>query len=465
MKRRDFIRVCGASAGLAAAPVFARRSPRRERPNVLLILADDMTYHDLGCYGNPQVHTPNLDRLAGEGVRFQRAFNSAPMCAPTRMSLYTGIHPVRNGAHPNHSRVYPDVQSWPHYLDALGYRAAIIGKRHEAPAENFPFEYLGGHHHDNGEGLDLDLSKARAFMGEHTSEPWSLVVASNQPHRPWNRGVPRAYDPSALALPPYLVDTPETREALARYYAEIAYADHQVGRVLQALRETGQAEDTLVIFLSEQGSNFPHCKWTCYDTGVRSAALVRWPGVVEAGRTTGAMIQYVDVLPTLLEAAGGAPEEHDFDGRSFLPVLRGERNAHHDYAFSVQTSKGIYNGPDAYGIRTVRSEHYRLIWNLNWESEFQNTVTKGFGPYQSWERKAEAGDPFARKRVRWYQKRPQFELYDLREDPFELDNQAEVPAYQLVRERLKTELDRWMAQQGDRGAATERAALERMAER
>lgn len=436
-----------------------------EPPNILFLLADDLTYHDVGAYGNTQVETPNIDRLAKQGTRFERAFNSSPMCAPTRMSLYTGIHPVRNGAYPNHSRVYPHIQSLPHYLDEFGYRTALIGKRHEAPAENFPFEFLGGRHHDDGDNVDLELEKVRAFLEDNTSRPWCLVVSSNQPHVPWNRGMPHLYSPDALELPPYLVDTEETRESLARYYAEITYMDLQAGRVLQHLSETGQAENTLVLFLSEHGSNFPHCKWTCYDTGVRSAAIVRWPGVVPPNRTSNAIVQYVDVLPTLVDAVGGAPSEHDFDGRSFLPVLIGERESHNEYAFSLQTSKGIYRGPEAYGIRSVRSENYRLILNLNWQQEFQNLVTSRFEPYQSWDRKAEAGDPFAQKRVTWYRKRPQFELYDLRKDPYELFNVADDPAYQAVRKILNRNLNRWMEQQGDEGAATERKALERQSER
>ena len=455
--------VVGVSALLLASAGRAQRA--ESPPNILLLLADDMTYDDLGSYGNADVRTPNLDRLAAQGLRFRYAFNSSPMCAPTRMSLYTGIHPVRNGAYPNHSRVYEHIRSMPHYLDSLGYRVALIGKRHEAPAENFPFEYLGGRHHDGGKGVALDVSKVRAFMEENKDRPWSLVVASNQPHRPWNRGVSYAYNPDSLSLPPYLVDTEVTREALARYYAEVTYMDEQAGRILQDLRETGQAEETIVIFLSEHGSNFPHAKWTAYDTGLRSAAIVRWPNVVRPGRLSEAMIQYVDLLPTLIEAAGGAPGQYNFDGRSFLPVLRGERDEHRQYAFGIQTSTGIYSGPEAYGIRTVRSKRYRLIWNVNWKNTFQNMVTEGSGIFQSWKKKAEAGDPFARKRVRWYQERPQYELYDLRHDPYELENVADDPAYQAVERRLKRQLEEWMQQQGDEGAATERAAPQRLSDR
>jgi len=335
----------------------------------------------------------------------------------------------------------------------------------DAEKDDYPFEVLGGRHHDSGDGVDLDLDKVRTFMEENRLEPWSLVVSSNQPHRPWNRGLNYTYDVSELELPPYLVDTAETREALARYYAEISYMDRQMGQVLQHLKETGQAENTIVVFLSEQGSNFPHAKWTLYDTGVRSIGIVSWPGVVSEGEVSEAIIQYVDILPTILEAAGGNLSEHDFDGKSFLSVLKGEKQDHNEYAFSMHTSKGIYKGPEAYGIRSVRSENFRLIWNLNWKNEFSNTVTTGFEPFKSWERKAEEGDPFARKRVTSYKQRPQFELYDLRSDPYELHNLADDPAYKNVRGCLKKELDRWMEQQGDEGVRTEEQALERQSDR
>lgn len=433
-----------------------------KQPNILLFIADDLTYHDVN---NEQISTPNLDRLRAAGMYFKKMFNSAPMCAPTRMSLFTGIHPVRNGAHPNHGKVYPDIQSMPHYLKDLGYRTALIGKRHEAPKENFPFEFLGGRHHDNGEGVDLALDKVRSFMEESKEKPWSLVVASNQPHTPWNRGTDYTYDEDEVNLPPYLVDTPETREFLTRYYAEISYMDHQVGTVLQYLKETGQADNTIVIFLSEQGSNFPHSKWTGYDTGVRSAGIVRWPEVVSEGTESDAIIQYVDLLPTLIEVAGGNESDYDFDGESFLPVIKGQQQSHNEYAYSIQTSKGIYNGPEAYGIRTVRTKNFRLIWNLNWEDEFSNTVTSGFTPFKSWERQAEYGDSFAKQRANWYRKRPEFELYDLSKDPYELYNLAENLAYEAVRERLKNELKLWMEQQGDYGIETEQEALKRQSER
>ena len=268
------------------------------QPNLLLFLADDMTYTDVGCYGNPDVQTPNLDLLAKEGLKFNRCYNSAPTCSPLRQSLYTGLYPVRNGAHPNHSRVYEGVKSLPHYLEPLGYRVAIVGKRHEAPSEAFPFEFLGGSHGDGGktpDGDDLPLEAAKEFIDRDKGQPWCLVVASNQPHTPWNRGDASKYPPGQLTVPPYLVDTVETREALSAYYAEITYMDGQVGAVIDILEDAWQSGGTAFLWLSEQGSQLPYGKWTCYDMGIHAAALMRWPGVIEADSETEALVSYVDV--------------------------------------------------------------------------------------------------------------------------------------------------------------------------
>ncbi|MEM7367542.1 MAG: sulfatase [Bacteroidota bacterium] len=434
------------------------------QPNILIILSDDLSYHDIGCYGNKDVNTPHINQLAKEGMRFSYCFNSAPMCAPTRMSLYTGIHPVRNGAHPNHSKVYPTVQSIPHYLGELGYRVALLGKRHYKPAKNFPFEHLGGRGHDNGEGLDLDLTKVRDFFQASAAAPWCLVVASNQSHTPWNRGDTTAYAPASLKLPPYLVDTEETRRGMMKYYAEISYFDQQLGTCMQYLKESGQDEKTFVIYLSEQGSNLPHAKWTCYENGLRSAAIVRYPPLVKANSTTKAMIQYVDVLPTILELIGQQTRKTDFDGRSFLDVLSGKTKSHSDYVFGVQTSKGIHRGPVGFGIRSVRDKRYRLVYNVNHQNEFQNLVTVRGGPdgvFASWEKAAAAGDEFAAARVAAYKTRPEWELYDTKKDPYELNNLVDNPTYASHIARLKSHLLSWMEQQGDKGSETELSATER----
>ncbi|KAA5545504.1 sulfatase [Roseiconus nitratireducens] len=446
-----------ASCGLFAALVLSVTGGAAP-PNLLLFVADDMTYTDLGCFGHPDVKTPHLDALAADGCRFTRCYNSAPTCSPLRQSLYTGLYPVRNGAHPNHSRVYDHVRSLPHYLRSLGYQTAIVGKRHEAPASAFPFEMLGGQHHDGGrspDGADLPLDLARQFLGDRGDHPWCLVVASNQPHAPWNRGDASAYPPDQLTVPPYLVDTPESRQALSKYYAEITYMDRQVGEVVKILNDLGQADNTLTLWLSEQGSQLPYGKWTCYEMGIHAAAIARWPGTIAPGRVSDALISYVDVVPTFVQLAGGDPSSLDLDGTSFAPVLRGEADSLHEYVFSVNTTRGIYHGSEAYGIRSVTDGDWLLIRNLHPENRFENMVTFRSDVFASWKR---TETPFARQRVSGYQQRPATELFQVSEDPWCLNNLADQTRTADTQQRLTVALEAWMKQQGDRGRATEMSA-------
>ena len=434
-----------------------------DRPNFLVFMADDMTYHDLGSVGNHDVHTPHLDKFAAEGTTFTHAYNSSPMCAPTRMSLYTGLHPVRHGGYPNHSKVYPAVRTLPHLLGDLGYDVALLGKRHEEPASQFPFNVLGGKHGDKGEGLDLDTGKVGDYLATHSDESWCLIVTSNQPHTPWNRGDASAYDPSLLKLPPYLADTQVTRKALAAYYAEITYLDEQFGHVMAQLEEHGEAENTLVIFLTEQGSNFPFCKWTCYETGLRATAMMRWPGQIPTDEARETLIQYVDITPTLVDLAGGLIEKNQFDGTSLAQVIGNrESPAPHQYVFGLQTTRGIYHGSEAYAIRSVRDDRYRLVWNLNHHEKFQNSVTRNFPTYQSWKSAAESGNHFATTRLLDYTTRPEFELYDLERDPWSMTNLAADPKHAEHVHLLHDVLQKWMMQQGDEGILTELAALDRI---
>ncbi|HYW79328.1 MAG TPA: sulfatase, partial [Thermoguttaceae bacterium] len=250
---------------------------RTTRPNFLFVIADDCTFRDIGCYGG-QAHTPNIDRLASEGMRFTRCFQAAPMCSPTRHNIYTGLYPVKSGAYPNHTFAKPGTRSVVHYLEPLGYRVALSGKRHIGTREVFPFEFLGSGNNPDIGAIDTFLSECR-----EKATPFCLFACSNEPHSPWNKGDASRYDPAKVKLPPYFVDTPTTRDDMSRYLAEITYYDGQVGECLDLLEKHDLAENTLVIVVSEQGSSFPFGKWTCYDTGLQSAMIVRWPGKVAPG--------------------------------------------------------------------------------------------------------------------------------------------------------------------------------------
>ena len=439
------------------------------KPNIVIFIADDLSWHDVACFGGPtDAKTPHLDRLATEGLKLTGFFSPASVCAPVRQALLTGLYPVRSGAYPNHSHVKPGTKSLPHYLKALGYRSACVGKTHFGPMACYPFDKMlpmrgekaGGKGEDDGDGA-LDTRAMEQFVRAKAAQPFCVYVATHEPHGPWTKGDKSAYNPAKLKIPPYLVDTPETRHGLAAYYAEVTYMDAQVGDVLQLLEKTGHTQDTLFLFFSEQGSSVPQGKWTCYDPGIRVAAIARWPGKIKPGTENAALVQYVDVLPTLLEAAGGQPpvSPAEIDGSSFLGVLLGKTDRHREYVFAEHTARGIIRGPEAYGTRAVRDTRWKLIVNLEPDAEFSNAISNG-ALLKSWRQKGEAGDAFARVQAGRYTKRPAVELYDLQADPWELTNVVRKPENADTVARLRAQLDAWMKQQGDEGDRTEREARE-----
>ncbi len=425
-------------------------------PNLLFIMADDCTFRDLGCYGG-QAHTPNIDRLATQGMRMTRCFQAAPMCSPTRHNIYTGLYPVKSGAYPNHAFAKPGTKSIVHHLKPHGYRIALSGKTHIAPRKVFPFEYSGKKNPDF-QAIDTLMAQSKA-----QGKPFCLFACSNEPHSPWDKGDRSRYDPAKVKLPSYFVDTPQTRKQMVAYLAEITYFDGQVGRCLELLEKHGLARDTLVMVVSEQGSGFPFGKWTCYDTGLQSACIARWPGQIKPGTTSDAMVEYVDVLPTFLDAAG-VNSPATLDGRSFLPVLRGQRKTHKTHVFGLMTTRGILNGSDHFGIRSVRSKRYKYILNLTPDVPFRNICMKT-RVFQSWEARARGGDEDARDKVRRYRQRPAEELYDITADPHEWQNLAGDPKLAEIQSQLKGQLRRWMKDQGDLGQQTELEALEHQARR
>ena len=424
-----------------------------DKPNMVFIIADDCTFRDIGCYGG-QAKTPNIDKLAKQGMRFTRCFQAAPMCSPTRHNIYTGLYPVKSGAWPNHTRAYPHVKSIVHHLKPLGYRVTQTGKTHINPREVFPFENFGG-----GKNPDMEYIDRLFAETAKGGKPFCLFACSNEPHSPWNKGDASAYPADKVKLPPYIVDTPRMRSDFSNYLAEITYYDSQVGEIVKLLGKHGLSENTLLMVVSEQGNGFPFAKWTCYDHGLQSAMIVRWPNKVKAGSVTDAMVEYVDVASTFIDAAGGQPVT-PVDGRSFLPVLRGKADTHKEHVFGIMTTRGIINGTDAYAIRSVRDTRYKLILNLNHKSKFTNACTKS-PAFQSMVAKAAAGDTTAKRLVHAYQHRPAVELFDMEKDPLEMNNLSGNTDYQKHVTRLRAKLEGWMKTQGDQGVETELKARER----
>ncbi len=427
-------------------------------PNVLVIMADDCTFNDLPAYGGQNAKTPHIDKLAREGLLFRRAYLSEAMCQPCRAELFSGQYPTRNGCAWNHSASRNSVTSMPHHLGPLGYRVGLAGKVHVKPKKVFPFEEIDGFDSNcvRNPTRPHQLSGISEFIGRDQQKPFCLVVALVEPHVPWVMGDASQYPPATIKLPPNLADTPRTRQDFSAYLAEITYMDGQVGEILKVLEESGKANDTLVLFTSEQGSQFPGCKWTNWDTGIHTGLIARWPEKIEGGRTTDAVVQYADILPTLLTLAGGDCSEKPYDGRSFAGVLRGEETSHRQYAYGLHNN--IPEGP-RYPIRTVTDGEWRYIRNLLPEEiyiEKHLMGIKGTGalnnPYWATWLRDSWNNPHTYKVVRRYMRRPAEQLFHTAEDPYEMSNLAGTPEFSEIQKKLSMELDRWMKRQGDPGA-------------
>lgn len=453
----------GTLIGLLSLTGLVAAESENNRPNIVILLADDMGTVGLGCYGSPNKGaSPNIDRLAEQGMRFRNMFVSAATCAPVRAELYTGYMPERNGCNRNHCATTKASKSMVHYLEELGYRVGLAGKSHFSPKSVYPFQDvkgLQGKATFKNSGPD-DWEPSRTFMASNEEQPFCLVVGSIHPHAPWDSGDASQWEKKDIVLPKSFVDTPVTRDKFRHFLAEVKMFDQQVGAVEKLLRELEIEENTVIIILGENGIGMPGGKWSTFDLGLRSACIIKWPGG-ESG-TTDAIAHYCDILPTLIEGAGGEGIE-DLDGRSLLPLLQGKTNTHREFAYGLHNSRNNPHKKDPhFSIRTVTDGHYKLIVNQTPENMYATLNVNGpdYGQrnrnssctdiYLSWlaaGKKDPALKPFT-QRIRYY---PEVQLFDLQRDSGELNNLADYPEYHAKVQTLKMSLSGWMQQQGDDG--------------
>ena len=423
------------------ALAWRKSLPAAAPPHLVLFISDDHGQLDCGVYGAKDVKTPNMKRLADAGMTFTHAFVASPSCAPSRASLLTGLMPARHGAHVNHAAPKADVKKLPAYLQELGYEVAAFGKvAHYNQDKQYGFD-----HYDK----DPSTKTVAAWLAARASpKPLCLIVGTHQPHVPWPEKTD--YDPAQLSIPPSHLDTPETRAWRARYYGDVTTADTELGEIYDLAREK-LGRDLLFLHTSDHGGQWPFGKWNCYDAGIRVPFFAVWPGVIAPGSTSDAMLSLVDLLPTFIEIAGGAPPA-GIDGRSFAAVLRGTKKDHRDRIFTTHTRDGNVN---VYPIRSVRTREWKYVRNLFPDTEHTTHIDKmrardKGGYITSWEERAKT-DPAAKAVVDRYHRRPAEELYDLRADPHELKNLAADPAHAATLKSLRGELDAWMKEQGDPG--------------
>ncbi|HEV2295311.1 MAG TPA: sulfatase [Tepidisphaeraceae bacterium] len=420
--------------------------------NVLLIIADDMGL-DGGCFGNDAVSTPNLDQLASEGTRFANAFATVSSCSPSRAALLTGLYTHQNGqyglAHAAHNQVTrDDVQTLPKLLSARGYRTAIVGKNHVRPQSVYDYESVlevkpARSHH-------AMMRAAGGFMGALDERPFFLVVGFTEPHRA-KAGFGndaklaakpmRVYDPEAVKVPPFLPDDRAVRDDIADYYTAIDRLDQGIGALLEQLHDSGRRDDTLVIFVSDNGMPFPGAKTNLYDAGIHLPLIVRAPGR-QAGVVSRAMVSFVDIAPTVLEFTG-ATAPKDLPGRSLLPVLEREDSPDRDVVFASHVMHEITM---YYPMRAIRTRTHKLIWNL--AAPLPYAIAGDILRSPTWRTILKSGAMGGRT-LEGYLHRPEFELYDVASDPHELKNLAADPAQEKLLAELKLRLMKKLAETSD----------------
>jgi N-sulfoglucosamine sulfohydrolase len=447
-KRRDFLKMASACGLAALAPSSLRGAPAA-KPNLLLICAEDLG-PTLGCYGDTQIATPNLDQLAAEGVRFDNAFTTQASCSPSRSSILTGLYPHQNGqlglAHYGYTTKH-DPAKLPNTLRDAGYRTGIMGKIHVQPEKSFAFDYRGLPHGAtrNPDKVGKDF---RAFLDQAPGQPFFFYLNLFDAHAPMLDqvdGFPAdPIRPEDVRPWPWLgIDTPELRQRVAGYYNCARRVDLAVGEALRALAERKLENDTLVIFIGDHGPAFCRGKTTNYEAGLRVPFLVRQPGTVPAGGVRPQLVSFVDLMPTFLTAAG-LPLPRPLAGLPLQPLLADAGAPWRETLCTEHTTHGPAN---YFPRRTIRDARYKLILNLEAASR-ANPVPSVDGCPAT--RQALAGDDETAKALHQLTVTPPpVEFYDLETDPCETRNLADDPAHRATRERLLAQLEQWRRETSD----------------
>ena len=429
-----------------------------QRTNILLFTADDLHAESLGVYGGKVADlTPNLDRFAAQGMLFNRGHVNVAICAPCRAVIATGLLSHNSGAM-GFMKAKPGTPDIVTAFQAAGYLAGILGKvSHSTPTSGMKWDYsfdqkeLG-----NGRNPQIYYERCAAFFKRCKDEqkPFYFMVNSHDPHRPYcnpakltkGAAMPsRTYKPDEVEVPGFLPDLPGVRAELAHYQNSTRRLDDTFGKVMQALDESGQADNTVVVFISDNGIAVPFAKCNTWFHSSRTPFLVRWPGRIEPGsRNDRHFVSVVDLKPTFLEVTGVAGPKR-LDGRSFLPLLRGELPAGRDYVHTQIDSKA---GGDGVPMRCVQDAKFGYIYNPFSDGKHvyrNNNEGRTFAAMAA----AAKTDPDIAARVELFRMRVPEEFYDLENDPDCLNNLIGHSDHQERIADYRSRLEAWMKQTGD----------------
>jgi arylsulfatase A-like enzyme len=413
-----------------------------KKPNIILFITHDQGQF-LGCYNSPQtpnsLNTPNLDKFAENGVRFTNHFCTAPQCSPSRGGIQTSLYPHQNGLMGLVDRGWtlPERNvTLPMYLKEHGYTTHLLGFQHEAfDAYTLGYDTISKRRPEPLYNCKKLKKNYEEFLENHKNDekPFYLCIGDIQVHRPfgiWGDSV----NPNSVLIPPYLPDNEIVRNDLSQFYGAIEVVDNCIGNIIQKLDELGLRENTLFIYTTDHGEAYPRAKCTLYDPGIKTLLLMSWVGsdIFQRNKVFNQLVSNIDLLPTILDIIG-AEIPQNIEGRSYLPLLKGEKDILRTEIFSEKTFHEYYDP-----IRSIRTEDFKFI--INFEKS-ERLYQIGMDMQQ---------DALGKYMLKLINKsRPDEEFYNLKEDPNEINNLIDDPSYKEIRKKLKNKLYEWMKRTDD----------------
>ncbi len=443
--------VLGAVLATAVVKVQSASVTENRRPNILVLIADDAGV-DFGCYGNHGIKTPHIDALAASGLRVANAFLTASHCSPSRTSMITGQFAHTIQTENLNDSIEESIKTIPEYLRAEGYFTGLILKDHmdwKNRDQRFHwYDHGWPFYKTHAEQWDRTaVSRFEEFLDLAGNKPFFMWFGFVDPHREYgDHPIGKVNDPQRVSVPPYLVDDEATRQDLADYYDEISRLDGHVGGIMEVLASRGLLDDTLVVFLSDNGMPFPRAKATVYDAGIRTPMVVSWNGRIKPNTVyRSGLVSVIDLAPTLLDAAG-IPKPEVMYGDSILPLLLGKEGPGREYVFAERH----WHGTDEH-LLAIRSTTHKLIYTAEYAHLPLGTgsdVSSSPAWYSLKAKQRENELTPAQRRFFEYP-RAQIELYDLQRDPFELVNVADRPENLALVRKMLGELQRWRRETKD----------------
>lgn len=430
------------------------------QPNIILIIADDMNWDDCGAYGHPHIQTPNIDKLAKAGMRFDRAYITASSCSPSRASIIMGRYPHNTGAEQLHWSIPSGSTTFVEKLKELGYYTASAGKWHMGENIRHHFDII---YEANKAGFQLPTGSDKApakmiaqqpsgsedwiksLKSRPNGQPFFMWFAALDPHRAYVKGILESpHKISDVIVPPYLPEVEDVKEDLRQYYDEIGRLDLNVGKVVAELKEQGIEDNTLIIFLSDNGRPFPRDKTTLYEGGIKTPWIVKWPAKVRPGTITESLVSSVDIAPSLLEIAGIAPSP-PFEGKSFYPLLLENEEENRKYVFAEDHWHDYEDH-----ARAIISRDWKLIRNDYVDLAATPSADAGRSlTFKAMLKLKEQGKLTKAQLACFQVPRPRYELFHLKNDPYELNNLADTAAFAHIKEELIQGLEDWSIQTND----------------